>query len=373
MYVLNNTSDGQPICQVWIRDLTEEGIEPHPGPGRVLGKNLNGAQGENKLWRLFKNINREHASSPIAACMAQEHHLRSEDREDHQRIAHFHRILAIISYPPSGDERGGTAVFIPYSSIEANKGETDDEARIRTAQTAVHALAGRLARVTSAIAGIEVQLTSAYAPASHGPLRKQYMKRLHKYLDKNTVLSIDANCVPDELLDLKRSATTPYANDGADELAVAVAQFDLSDTAREQLGNTPFYTCHHRTTAVSRISVVFSLPFPPKMRPPLPGRHIFAFPSSLPPCLLRLFRPPSPCFFRSQRTPCWSHAARPADVPVGLAVVRPMVPTGGGGPASYGLQFYNDWFIFMFHEVTFSLQWCNGLACPWIAVDARAA
>ena len=84
------------------------------------------------------------------------------------------------------------------------------------------------------------------------------------------------------------------------------------------------------------------------MRPPLPGRHIFAFPSSLPPCLLRLFRPPSPCFFRSQRTPCWSHAARPADVPVGLAVVRPMVPTGGGGPASYGLQFYNDWFIFMF-------------------------
>ena len=171
MYVINNTSDGQPVCHMWVRDLTEEGIEPHPGPGRVLGKNLNGAQGENKLWRLLKNINREHASSPIAAFMAQEHHLRAEDREDHQRIAHFHRILAIISYPPSGDERGGTAVFIPYSSIEANKGETDDEARIRTAQTAVHALAGRLARVTSAIAGIEVQLTSAYAPASHGPLR----------------------------------------------------------------------------------------------------------------------------------------------------------------------------------------------------------
>ena len=93
----------------------------------------------------------------------------------------------------------------------------------------------------------------------------------------------------------------------------------------------------------------------------------------LPPCLLRLFRPPSPCFFRSQRTPCWSHADRPADVPVGLAVVRPMVPTGGGGPASYGLQFYNDWFIFMFQEVTFPLQWWDRLACPPTAPDARAA
>ena len=117
-------------------------------------------------------------------------------------------------------------------------------------------------------------------------------------------------------------------------------------------------------TRLSRNTEIFSLPFPPKVRPPLPGRHIFAFPSSLPPCLLRLFRPPSPCFFRSQRTPCWSHAARPADVPVVLAVVRPMVPTGGGGPASYGLQFYNDLFIFMFQEVTFPLQWWDRLACP---------
>ena len=33
----------------WIRDLTEEGIEPHPGP-RYVTKNLNGVQQNNKLY-----------------------------------------------------------------------------------------------------------------------------------------------------------------------------------------------------------------------------------------------------------------------------------------------------------------------------------
>ena len=39
----------------WIRDLTEEGIEPHPGP-RFISKNLNGIKTKGKLYRLLKAV-----------------------------------------------------------------------------------------------------------------------------------------------------------------------------------------------------------------------------------------------------------------------------------------------------------------------------
>ena len=208
---------------IWIRDVHEEGIEPHPGPpARVLSKNLNGVQGPNKLWKFLRTLSNEHKKAPIFACMVQEHNLKSEDREEHQKTARFFRILAVISYSASAEERGGTAVFIPYSSIEENEGETDDQARARVYQTAVRALAGRVARVSTTINGTVVQLLAAYAPVSSPHLRVSFMKRLRTYLNKNTILGIDANCVPDESLDIQRDANSPYDNGGANELASAV-------------------------------------------------------------------------------------------------------------------------------------------------------
>ena len=75
------------------------------------------------------------------------------------------------------------------------------------------------------------------------------MKSLRPYLNKNTLLGIDANCVPDETADLKRQSRSPYDNAGANELHAAVTHFDLSDATREYLGKSPFFTYHKNTSA----------------------------------------------------------------------------------------------------------------------------
>ena len=94
--------------------------EDGDGPGRVLNKNLNGIQGDNKLWKFLSTLSREHETDPLLACLVQEHNLKSCDKNDHYRIAHFKRFMAIISYAPSAAERGGTAIFIPFSTVKGS-------------------------------------------------------------------------------------------------------------------------------------------------------------------------------------------------------------------------------------------------------------
>ena len=218
------------------------------GP-RVISKNCNGLQSARKYINFLKHLSFENRRQPIAACLVQEHNLHADDREHHQRLAHHYRILAVIAYCPTGEERGGAAIFIPYASIEIEKGEEREDAIARVAQSKVVGFAGRLAAVTCSIQGIQVKPTSAYAPASNPTLRKQFMLSICKYIDKNSILGIDANCVPDPNIDIRRGATSPYDNAGANELADLVAARDLSDIAREQLGDQPFFTSHHNTSA----------------------------------------------------------------------------------------------------------------------------
>ena len=245
----------RPPAHAWVRDLTAEGIEPHPGPSgspRVISKNLNGIQGDSKYRRFFKYVAAQHQLRPIIAFLGQEHNLKREDKDSHQRLAHHYRLLAIINYSPSEGERGGTLILIPYESVvpienEHGKLETTDEARSRVAQSRVFDCAGRLTRVTMQVEGKMVHLTAAYAHAK-GP-RPQFFNRARQHLSKTTILGIDANCVPDETIDLERDATSPYDNLGANELAESVAHFDLTDVAREQLGRVPFFTSTHSTLA----------------------------------------------------------------------------------------------------------------------------
>ena len=56
----------------WVRDQTEEGIEPHPGP-RYLSKNVNSVQGDGKLFQMLHSIQREHTRTPITAVFVQDH------------------------------------------------------------------------------------------------------------------------------------------------------------------------------------------------------------------------------------------------------------------------------------------------------------
>ena len=83
----------------WIRDLTEEGIEPNPGP-RYITKNINGLQGAGKLFQCCKTIASEHERQPITALFIQEHNLKQQDRKAHEKIARGHQLLILLAYAP---------------------------------------------------------------------------------------------------------------------------------------------------------------------------------------------------------------------------------------------------------------------------------
>ena len=55
----------------WQRDLTEEGIEPHPGP-RVLSKNVRGISTVTKFTKFIQAARREADARPYAALLVQE-------------------------------------------------------------------------------------------------------------------------------------------------------------------------------------------------------------------------------------------------------------------------------------------------------------
>ena len=90
-------------------------------------------------------------------------------------------------------------------------------------------------------------LLAIYAPAKNSPVenRIDFFNRLRPIMTTNTVMGIDANCVPDRSIDLKREASSPYNNTGAEELNKAVDEKGLSDITRETIGQTPFFTSHH--------------------------------------------------------------------------------------------------------------------------------
>ena len=55
-----------PSC--WVRDVHEEGIEPHPGPW-FYPKNINDMNNKRKQCKVFKNITTAHSKTPIGANM----------------------------------------------------------------------------------------------------------------------------------------------------------------------------------------------------------------------------------------------------------------------------------------------------------------
>ena len=128
----------------------EDGDGPVTSSPRVISKNLNGLQSGNRYKNFLKHINSQSKiTQPIAAVLTQEHNLKAVDRAQHQQLAHHFRILVLISYAPSAEERGGTAIFIPYDAIEtATPNESTETSRTRVAQTKVSALGGRLTRAT---------------------------------------------------------------------------------------------------------------------------------------------------------------------------------------------------------------------------------
>ena len=234
------------LHKVWVRDLTEEGIEPHPGPpkARVLSKNINGLSDryEDALYL----ISQEHKRHPILAVFLQEHHLTREAYESKQVFAVAKRLglLYIQAHMPSSDQKGGTAIIIPHDSLQPRKDEGRDHAIQRTIDAAYRSPDGRLVTADLDYNGAVLRLASAYAPV-HGD-RGAFFNSIASRLNRNTILGIDANCVPDTTLDLLREASSPFDNAGSDSLVQIVTALDLTDSARDYLGQAKYFTNHTR-------------------------------------------------------------------------------------------------------------------------------
>ena len=230
----------------WVRDLTEEGIEPHPGPTRFISKNINGMSAATDQVRIFRKIRIEHNEKPIKAIFLQEHNIKQASSAAAKRAAKSQRLELFIAPIGPFDTKGGTAILIPAESIETRPNESYHAAvaRITASFKAAPHSNARACTLVTLIDGHERRLTSAYAHAdsAHTERPDFFTTTLARVVDSNTILGIDANCVPDETLDLERTTTAPYTNTGANELCNLVSSHNLIDVAREWLGTERFYS-----------------------------------------------------------------------------------------------------------------------------------
>ena len=121
--------------------------------------------------------------------------------------------MVAASVPPA-QTKGGTAIIIPFDSIELEKGETIHDAITRIRNSASRTTCGRVTSLTTKIHSRIIRLTAAYAHSDAQADQRPgfFTNTLKPRLTQNTVLGIDANCVPDEQLDLKRVGVHPYNN-----------------------------------------------------------------------------------------------------------------------------------------------------------------
>ena len=144
---------------------------------------------------------------------------------------------------PDGDVKGGTAVIIPFNMIEKFQGESDEAARRRVESSAYRKADGRMVSATTLINGAPVTFTSIYAPVNP-PDRPAFFTAIKPHLSKTHVIGMDANCVFNPRIDVSRPDGTIKAKDtaGTKELYTTLTDNDLTDIAREALGDAPSYT-----------------------------------------------------------------------------------------------------------------------------------
>ena len=261
--VLRASEQAVPQSDVWVRDVTEEGIEPHPGP-RYLSKNVNSVLKKGKLFNYLKRIRNESTRTPITAVFIQDHRLPRSQRAQIEQMAKGQGLLAITNHsPPHPRNRvcyGGTMIVIPHEAIERKDGESLHEACDRIKRTQQNAAKGRYVSIIMTVDKAKRKLTAAYAPANP-PERPDYFTAIAPRLTTRTVLGIDANCVPNTTLDLKRDATSQYDNRGADILRDAVDRKGLLDVVREVKGKEQYFSSHHVVaggTCWSRIDQIYA-------------------------------------------------------------------------------------------------------------------
>ena len=165
---------------------------------------------------------------------------------------------------PTLAPKGGTAIIIPIDSVHVPKKSTYSN-ELKAIKASVQRLpSGRGIKIDTKLEGHTIRLVSAYAPPDSLAHQRPafFTTHLPRLTNNHTVLGIDANCVPNEQLDLHRAGTSPYNNAGATELNQLMADHELIDVARACLGSKRFYTSHHNigggATTSTRIDQIYA-------------------------------------------------------------------------------------------------------------------
>ena len=78
---------------VWVRDVHEEGIEPHPGPPQcasvIASKNVNGIASGNKLYQTINSVIQH--GDQLTAMLIQDHKLSKAKARAHKALAHKYK------------------------------------------------------------------------------------------------------------------------------------------------------------------------------------------------------------------------------------------------------------------------------------------
>ena len=226
---------------IWVRDVHEEGIEPHPGPS-AISKNIDGLT--NRFDEVMYKISQRHKHSPILVLFLQEHHLtRARAQElNVQAKAKQNELLYVQAHRPDNEGKGGTAIVIPFNMIEPQPNESPADARKRIYASAYRSPDGRMVSVTTLINGHPVTMSSIYAPVDASQ-RPGFFAAIKPHISAPHIIGADANCIADPKLDVSRPGPPqPADTAGFQELHDLTAHADLTDITRETLGDATYYT-----------------------------------------------------------------------------------------------------------------------------------
>ena len=192
---------------------------------KLMSINLRGAQEGNRFAALIRNADKWRAKEGVTVICAQEHNLDPAREDELQRIAASRGFRAVFGFAPAqgqnGVHWGGTLILCDERSVSVSH---------------VHVETEDLTRVSIEWNGRKWDIASVYVPVSPAK-RLTFIATLTTKLTKQTIVGGDWNCVPDVTLDASGPNALNYRNIGATALDTALAQLELLDIRREQLGN----------------------------------------------------------------------------------------------------------------------------------------
>ena len=92
------------LAEAWKRDLTEEGIEPNPGPSRFITKNLGSIGGLPRWEQILLAIRDEHKARPITAIFLQETGIRKVEDFKRKGQGEHLRVRTLRRQPSSSQK-----------------------------------------------------------------------------------------------------------------------------------------------------------------------------------------------------------------------------------------------------------------------------